>query len=103
MKRHFRERQLVVYQKHKHGKRPGPRARDVRPAPRGETYQYVVDKYWVVIGTRERGRLLLRTPGGKLHEVDEDDVHLRRPTWSEWLRLWLSSRERLRALRQPQV
>lgn len=103
MKPRFRAQDLVVYQKEKHGTHPGPRAHDLRPAPAGETYGYFVDKFWIVMEVRPTGQLVVRTPGGKVHEVDPADPNLRRPTWREllWLRLW--RRDRLRALRQAQV
>lgn len=99
MSRRFTERDLVVYQKSKHGTHPGPRARQIRAAPLGETYDYVVDKYWIVREARG-GSLELRTPGGKRHEVDRSDPNLRRPTLRERLWLYLGDRQRLRALRR---
>jgi len=96
----FRKNQLVVYHKQKHGIRPGPRARDLRPTPQGNTYDYFVDKFWIMTGCTADGHLLLRTPGGKLHAVDPRDPCVRRPTVREWLWLRLRARRRLRALRQ---
>jgi hypothetical protein len=103
MKRAFRQHEVVVYEKTKHGPHPGPRARAVRPAPLGETYDYLVDKYWIVVASRTDGSLVLRTPGGKLHELRVADPCLRRPTLREklWLHLAGAGRGRLRALRQP--
>ena len=77
---------LVVYTKTKFGSRPGPRARSVWPVPQGEGYSYVVDKLWMVLECKPDGRLLLRTPRGKLHLVDPGDRQLRRATWWERLR-----------------
>jgi hypothetical protein len=94
MKHRFRAHELVVYEKHKHGRRPGPRARDLRPAPRGDDYEYVVDKYWIVQEICPDARLVLRTPGGKLHQVAPDDPNLRVIRWRE--RLWLAWRDRTR-------
>ena len=103
MKHPFHERDLVVYQKPKHSLHPGPRAHDVRPAALGDSYDYVVDKFWVVVAARDDGRLVLRTPGGKLHEVDRGDPNLRRPTLRERAWLALRNRDRLRALREPRL
>ena len=65
---------------------PGPRARDVHPAPAGETYSYLVDKYWRVLDIRENGMLLLATRRGKQHEFSPDDPRLRLARWWErWL------------------
>lgn len=54
-------------------------------AERGDTYQYVVDKYWVVQSLQDEG-LLLRTRTGKEHVVAADDPRLRLARWWErWL------------------
>ena len=56
---------LVVYSKQKHSVSPGPRAREVDAATRGETYSYTVDKFWVIKQLIEDGQLLLITRTGK--------------------------------------
>ena len=99
--RRFRVHDLIVYEKPKHSAHPTPRAHDLRPTPLGESYDYVVDKYWIVVETVGDARLLARTPGGKLHEIDVADPRLRRLTWLERARLLLTDRDRLRALRKP--
>ena len=38
---------------------PGPRAHHIHPAPFGETYQYIVEKYWTVRGRASDGTLEL--------------------------------------------
>jgi hypothetical protein len=101
MARRFHSDDVVVYQKHKRGTHPTSRAHDVRPASSGDDYDYVVDKYWLVVDVAAGGRLKLRTPGGKLHEVASDDPCLRPPSLRERLSLRLWNRGRLRALRQP--
>jgi len=87
----FKEGDLVVYRKEKCTGHPGRRASDVRPAPRGETYTYHVDKFWIV-EDRHGDTLQLRTPRGKRYEVSATDPSLRKPTWIE--RLWLMTRGR---------
>lgn len=89
---------LVVYRKDKHGTHPGRRASGVQPSPRGETYDYHVDKFWIV-ERRTGDTVHVRTPGGKHHELRLDDPRLRRPTLREWLWLRTRGRERLRSLR----
>lgn len=65
---------------------PGPRARDVHPAPMGETYSYQVDKYWRVLEIRDDGALLLATRRGKQHTISPEDPKLRPARWWErWL------------------
>lgn len=76
----------VVYRKQKHSTSPGPRAKDVAAAPQGETYAYVVDKYWVVKQQLDDGQLLLVTRTGKEHAVGQHDPNLRPARWWErWL------------------
>ena len=99
MKHRLRERELVVYQKHKHGTHPGPRAHDLRPAALGDVYDYVVDKFWIVEEVRADSLVSLRTPGGKRHQVSSDDPSLRPVNWRELVWLWCRDRDRLRALR----
>lgn len=103
MKHRFREQDLVVYEKHKHGTHPGPRAHDVYPAPAGDYYDYLVSKYWVVEEVRPDSALVLRTPGGKLHHVSPNDPCLRPAKLRERLWLYLRGRERLQALRHARV
>lgn len=76
----------VVYRKQKRSRSPGPRAKQVSPAPAGETYSYVVDKYWVVANVIDDRELRLTTRRGKEHIVSVDDHRLRRANWLErWL------------------
>lgn len=75
----------VVYCKVKYSNCPGPRAHDIGPAPKGETYAYLVDKYWVVVRMVGEAQVLLRTRRGKEHTVDADCPSLRRATWWEKL------------------
>lgn len=75
----------VVYRKQKHSTSPGPRAKDVAAAPSGETYAYVVDKYWVVKQCVDSDQVLLITRTGKEHTVSLDDPNLRPARW--WERL----------------
>lgn len=76
----------AIYRKQKHGTSPGPRAHDLHPATAGDTYAYVVDKYWIVESIMPDGTLQLRTRRGKRHTIAADDPHLRKPHWWErWL------------------
>ncbi len=80
----------VIYRITKGSAHPGPRAKDVYPAPKGEGYRYHVDKFWVVTEVCEGGKVRVRTRRGKEHVVSEDDPLLRRANW--WDRLWHRSR-----------
>lgn len=83
--RRFHRGDPVVYRKQKASTRPGPRAQDVEPALRGETYAYVVEKQWRVADANEDGLVALVTRRGKVHVTDADDRNLRRPSlWERW-------------------
>ncbi|MDF1551579.1 MAG: hypothetical protein P1P84_00890 [Deferrisomatales bacterium] len=85
MDRRFKPTDAVIYRRTKHSPHPGPRATDVHPAPRGETYTYHVDKFWVVTGVQSDGTILVRTRRGKQYELAADDPALRKARW--WERL----------------
>jgi hypothetical protein len=86
----FRAGQWVIYRKPKTSVSPGSRAKDVRPATKGESYSYVVDKFWVVTEVLADNRLRLRTRRGKEHLVDAGDCLLRPANW--WERWWFRRR-----------
>ncbi len=75
----------VIYRKQKSGLSPGRRAQSVTPTDKGDSYHYIVDKYWTVERVLDDGRLSLLTRRGKVHEVSPDDDRLRCPRW--WERL----------------
>ena len=82
----FRRGDIVVVARQKHRTSPGPRAREVTPASSGDTYSYIVDKYWLVKDI-EDGELRLLTRTGKEHVIAADDFRIRKP--SIWERLFL--------------
>ena len=76
----------VVYRKQKYSDSPGPRAKAVNAAPRGETYTYFVDKLWVVKQQLADDQVLLVTRTGKQHAVSAADRNLRPARWWErWM------------------
>jgi len=75
--------QPVIYRRTKHSARPGPRARNVQPTERGETYWYEVEKFWVVDQLQTDGTLILRTRRGKKYIAQASDPHLRPARWWE--------------------
>ena len=77
----------AVYRKSKRSTSPGPRAANVVASQKGESYTYVVDKFWVVDSILSESRILLRTATGKTHEIEASDPSLRRPTLIQRL-LW---------------
>jgi hypothetical protein len=78
--------QVVVFPKQKYSPAPGPRAREVDAAPGGETYSYLVDKFWIVKETLADGRLVVLTRGGKEHVLRHDDLSIRGLSLLERLR-----------------
>lgn len=86
MRRHYQPGDHVIFVVSKVSNDPGPRAHDIHPAPNGDTYQYVVEKYWTVRRVGEEGQLELVTRRGKVHFVRLDDPRLRQARWWErWL------------------
>lgn len=83
----FRKGQVVVFARTKRSTRPGARARSVAPAPNGDSYNYVVDKFWIVAERLDDGRLRLLTRRGKQHLISADDPRLRKP--SIWEKLFM--------------
>ncbi|WP_201743586.1 hypothetical protein [Roseiconus nitratireducens] len=79
MKGNWKRGDWAVYRKSKQGSTPGRRAAQVIASPKGETYRYVVDKFWVVDDVLSDGRLRLVTARGKVHTINVDDPNLRRP------------------------
>ena len=76
----------VVYRKQKYGTTPGPRAKVVAAAPQGETYAYIVEKFWVVKRVLDDNQVQLVTRTGKEHTVSLADPNLRLAAWWErWL------------------
>jgi hypothetical protein len=73
----------VIYRKQKSSRSPGPRAKSVRPAGAGENYQYMVDKFWVVVEILESSQVKLKTRRGKENLVALDDPGLRLAKWWE--------------------
>ncbi len=96
MRQNWKPGDWAVYRKSKRSVSPGRRAANVVASSKGETYTYVVDKFWVVEATLPDDRLRLRTARGKTHEISADDPSLRRPSWLQRL-LW---RNRFRTVEQ---
>jgi len=82
--RNFKPGDRVVFSKPKHSTRPGPRAKEIFPSRRGESYSYFVDKYWLVVDMRG-DEVVVQTRSGKCHVLATDDPNLRHASW--WDRL----------------
>lgn len=99
MSKAFHVGDKVVYAKQKISTSPGKRAEEISPTPKGDTYTYVVDKYWVVAEVLADGALKLRTRRGKEHTIHNDDPLLRRPSW--WEKLLYAKRFTLQTTADP--
>ncbi len=83
MANRYRIGDKVIYTREKYTTRPGPRAKNIVASPHGESYQYQVDKYWIVSDVRSDQSVVLSTRRGKSHVAQADDPRLRRATWLE--------------------
>ncbi len=89
--RHFLRRRLqpgvpIVYRMAESSTRlPGPEARDVHPAERGDLY-YLIKKYWRVEQVLQDGSIVAVTPLMEHHCLRRDDPNLRRANLFERLR-----------------
>lgn len=65
---------------------PGPDARDIHPAERGDLYYYLINKYWRVENVLQDGRIVAVTPLMEHHVLRRDDPNLRKANLLERLR-----------------
>ena len=85
MKAEFHPGDLVVYRKQKISLCPPRGAKCVSPAPHGDHYSYLVDKFWTVVGVEPSEAILVRTRRGKELRILVDDPSLRPANWLERL------------------
>lgn len=78
MRQHFQPGDYVIYRKSKHSTQPGPRATNVQPSRRGDTYIYNVDKFWIVEEVQDDGTVVASTRRGKRNIIKPDDPSLKR-------------------------
>jgi hypothetical protein len=93
----FKPGDWVIYRLQKTSSSPGRRAKKIMPAEHGDTYSYLVEKYWIVQEILPDAQLRLRTRRGKERVVPANDPRLRRARW--WERVVYASR--FRAVEQP--
>jgi hypothetical protein len=86
MAKRYSQGARVIDLKQKHSTHPSRKARDIHAAPKGELYDYVIEKCRVVEMVREDQQLVLRTPKGNLQVVSPTDPGLRPATWLERFR-----------------
>ncbi|HZV08041.1 MAG TPA: hypothetical protein VE999_23360 [Gemmataceae bacterium] len=85
MSTRFQPGDVVVYSKQKSSLHPGQHAKDIQPALHGDSYYYVVEKFWRVVAVQPDRTLVVRTRRGKVHTLAACDPNLRRVHW--WERL----------------
>ena len=81
----YQKGDYVIFTKQKYSTHPGPRAKAIDPAPHGDLYSYLVDKFWVVKEARPDHKIVIMTRRNKTHVLSEFDPNLRPPRW--WERL----------------
>jgi hypothetical protein len=86
----------VIYRKQKFSVHPSPQAKEIRPCPQGDSYSYLVDKFWVVVDLEGTNKITVCTRRGKRLTINISDPALRRASWLE--RLVFRSRFPLQSL-----
>lgn len=83
MSSHYRLGDRVVYTRDKYSTQPGPQAKNILADPKGERYQYQVDKFCIVSRILGNGLVEILSRQGKRHWIECEDRQLRHATWSE--------------------
>ena len=81
---------FVVYQKEKISTHPSPRAENVFPARHGDTYSYVIKKFWKVLRVFDDDTIEVETRRGKRLTLAPNDHRLRKA--GLWQRLFFRDR-----------
>lgn len=90
-KRNFKVGNRIVFSKDKVSPSPGKRAKEISPHSKGDSYSYIVEKYWTIKEIdEENANATLVTRRGKEHVVELDDPRLRLANF--WERLLYRSR-----------
>lgn len=71
----------ILYRKQVTSVKPGKRAVDIKPAKRGDFYNYFVNRIWQIVDVRKDGTLVARGPKGKVHKLDYNDPRVQRIGW----------------------
>ena len=89
MAANFKPGDCVIYRKPKFSVHPRPHARDIHPAPNGDSYSYWVSKFYRVIAVLAR-EVVVSTRQGRQRTLAAADPALRRAHW--WERLLFAGR-----------
>ena len=61
---------FIIYPKWKASTHPSPRAKHIYPAQHGDTYSYVIDKFWKVIEVFDDETIEIETRRGKRRRLN---------------------------------
>ena len=76
---------FVVYQKEKTSTHPSLRAENVFPSRHGDTYSYVIRKFWKVLRVSDDDTIEVETRRGKRWILAYGDHRLRKAgLWQRW-------------------
>ncbi len=81
---------FVVYQKEKISTHPSPRAENVFPSRHGDTYSYVIKKFWKVLRVFDDETIEVETRCGKRRTLVYGDHCMRKA--GLWQRLFFKDR-----------
>ena len=81
---------FVVFSKQKTSLHPSPRAKEIHPAQHGDTYSYIVDKFWKVVRVFDDDTIEIETRRGKRNRLNKNSPLLRKV--GLWERLFYRNR-----------
>ncbi len=70
--------EFVIFRKSKTSVRPSPRAKDLQPAKHGDTYSYIIDKFWKVVQVFDDNTIEVETRRGKRSRLDANSPLVRK-------------------------
>jgi len=70
--------EFVVFSKLKTSSHPSPRAKAIHPAQHGESYSYIIDKFWKVVQVVDDETIEVETRRGKRHRLDKNTPQMRK-------------------------
>ena len=86
----FKAGNFVVYRKEKTSTHPSLRAKNLFPARHGDTYSYVIKKFWKVLRVFEDNTIEVETRRGKRRILAPGDPRLRKA--GLWQRVFFKDR-----------
>ena len=81
---------FVIFAKSKVSSHPSHRAKDIHPAQHGDTYSYVIDKFWKVVQVFDDDTIEIETRRGKRNRLSTNTPLLRKLYF--WERLFFRNR-----------